>query len=125
MKKIIETKDAPKAIGPYSQGVILENLIFTSGQIPLDRNGVLVSDDIEGQTKQCLENIDAILASSGSDKSKILKTTIFLTDLSLFSRVNEVYAKFFENIKFPARTTIEVSKLPKESKIEIEAIAYI
>ncbi|HOV15538.1 MAG TPA: RidA family protein, partial [Spirochaetota bacterium] len=110
---------------PYNQGVIVGNMIYTSGQIPLDKDGVLVSDDIDKQAKQCLENISAILESAGSDKSKIVKTTIFLTDLSSFQKVNEVYAKYFENEQFPARTTVEVSKLPKDVKIEIEAIAYI
>ncbi|HPO49082.1 MAG TPA: RidA family protein [Spirochaetota bacterium] len=124
-KKEIITPEAPKAVGPYSQGVVCGDFIFVSGQIPFTKEGKLVSEDVKDQTRQSLLNIEAVLKACQSDKSKIVKTTIFLTDLTLFQSVNEVYANFFEGTVFPARSTIEVSKLPKDAKIEIEAIAKI
>lgn len=124
-KKEIVTTEAPKAVGPYSQGVVCGDFIFVSGQIPFTKEGKLVSEDIKEQTRQSLLNVESVLKACQSDKSKIVKTTIFLTDLTLFQKVNEIYANFFEGTVFPARSTIEVSKLPKDAKIEIEAIAKI
>ncbi|CDT75253.1 Rid family detoxifying hydrolase [Vibrio crassostreae] len=127
MRKIIDTQAAPKAIGPYSQGVISGGLIFTSGQLPLSpQTGFLVKKNIENQTRQCLENMRAILLHADADVSDVVKTTIYLTEIMRFSVVNEIYNDFF--IKhganyFPARTCIEVSKLPLNAMIEIEAIA--
>ena len=123
MKKIIKTNKAPQAIGPYNQAIISSQFIFVSGQIPLDQDGKLVSDDIQRQTLQCLNNIESILKEIKIDKSNIVKTTIFLQNIEDFLTVNEVYANFFKGTLYPARSTIEVSRLPKDVKIEIEAIA--
>ncbi|OHD08013.1 MAG: hypothetical protein A2086_02080 [Spirochaetes bacterium GWD1_27_9] len=123
MKKNIKTNNAPQAIGPYSQGIICGNLVFVSGQSSLTKEGTLISGDIKEQTLLTLKNIEEILKEAGTDKTKIVKVTIFLKDMNDFSQVNEVYAKFFENTIFPARSTVEVARLPKDLKIEIEAIA--
>ncbi|MGL4451712.1 MAG: RidA family protein [Sarcina sp.] len=124
MKEIINTNNAPGAIGPYSQGIKVGNLVFTSGQIPLNPITGAMPESIEEQTKQALENVKAILEASGTSMNNVIKTTVFLTDLNNFTKMNEVYATFFENEK-PARSTIEISKLPKGAKIEIEVIATI
>ena len=127
MRKIIDTQAAPKAIGPYSQGIITSGLIFTSGHLPLSpQTGFLVKNSLEKQTVQCLENMRAILLHADADMSDVVKTTVYITDMMSFSVVNEIYNDFF--IKhganyFPARTCIEVSKLPLNAMIEIEAVA--
>lgn len=127
MRKIIETQSAPKAIGPYSQGVISGGLIFTSGQLPLHSlSGLMVKASIAKQTTQCLENMRAILLHADANMADIVKTTVYLTDMSSFSIVNEIYNDFFVKNGanyFPARTCIEVSKLPLNAMIEIEAVA--
>ncbi len=123
MKKQIKTMNAPQAIGPYSQAVQIDNLLFLSGQIPLDTEGRIISDDIKDQVNQCLTNIDNILKEAGLTKEKIVKTTIFLKDMKDFNLVNEVYEKYFNVSVFPARSTVEVARLPKDVKVEIEAIA--
>lgn len=123
MKEIIKTKNAPQAIGPYNQGIITSELIFISGQIPFDINGILVSEDIKKQTLQCLTNIENILKEINLSKNNIIKTTIFLKDMDDFIKINEEYSIFFEGSIYPARSTVEVSRLPKDVKIEIEAIA--
>lgn len=120
----INTEKSPQAIGPYSQGIISGNLIFVSGQIPLDADGKLVSDDIQEQTRQCLRNISHILEEAGSSLEKVIKTTIYLVDMDDFARVNEVYAGFFTE-PYPARSCVEVSSLPRDVKIEIEVIAEL
>lgn len=129
MRKIINTQSAPKAIGPYSQGIISGGLIFTSGQLPLSpQTGLLTKSDIEKQTKQCLENIKAILLHADVDMSGVVKTTIYLTNMESFPIVNEIYNDFFINNGanyFPARTCVEVSKLPLNALVEIEAIAVM
>jgi 2-iminobutanoate/2-iminopropanoate deaminase len=123
MKKIISTSDAPAAIGPYSQAIRSGNFIFCSGQIPLDpKSGELVADDIGAQTRRVLDNISGILKSEGLSLGDVLKTTIFLTDLSNFQIVNKIYGSYFNN-QPPARSTVQVSALPKGAKIEIEVIA--
>lgn len=120
---VVSTKEAPAAIGPYSQAIDCGGMIFCSGQIPLDPNsGELVSGDICAQTKQVLQNLTAVLRAAGCDPSDIVKTTIFLTDLGDFSKVNELYGQLFPSAP-PARSTIQVAALPKGSHIEIEAIA--
>jgi 2-iminobutanoate/2-iminopropanoate deaminase len=125
MKKVIQTAKAPKAIGPYSQGILVDNFIFTSGQIPLDPvSNSLVLGDIKVQTKQVLENLGEILKSAGSGLDKVVKTTVFLKDMNDFPAMNEVYAQFFKENP-PARSTVQVAKLPKDVEIEIEAIALI
>jgi len=125
MKRIVSTKAAPQAIGPYSQAVVLGNLLFTSGQIPISpTSGKIEATDITGQTQQVMENISEVLKAAGSDFSKVLKTTIFLADLAHFATVNEIYGKYFPKDP-PARSTVQVAKLPKDSLIEIEMIAEI
>ncbi len=125
MKKIIKTINAPQAIGPYNQGIVTSQLIFISGQIPFDINGILVSDDIKKQTNQCLTNIENILKEINLNKNNIVKTTIFIKDMNDFVKINEEYSNFFEGSIYPARSTVEVCRLPKDVKIEIEAIATI
>lgn len=120
----INTEKSPQALGPYSQGVVTGNLIFVSGQIPLDADGKLVSEDIQEQTRQCLRNISHILEETGSSLDKVIKTTIYLADMDDFPRVNEAYAGFFTD-PYPARSCVEVSRLPRDGKIEIEAIAEL
>lgn len=123
-KQIINTKNAPQAIGPYSQAIILNNLLFISGQLPIDPKDNTMKTDIKAQTIQVLENIKAILNSLNLDMNNLIKTTIFLKDFNNFSTVNEIYASYFSS-NFPARSTVEVARLPKDAGIEIEAIAYL
>lgn len=121
-KEIISTKKAPSAIGPYSQGMIVGNLVFTSGQIPLNpENGELVTE-ISKATVQVMANLSAVLEAAGSSLEKVIKTTIFLQDLNDFEKVNEIYGDYFKD-NLPARSCVQVAKLPKGATIEIEAIA--
>lgn len=121
-KEVINTNNAPKAIGPYSQGVIVGDFVYTSGQIPLNPvTGELVTD-IKLATKQSMENIKAILEEAGTSLNNVVKTSIFLKDLNDFEAVNEVYGTYFIENK-PARSCVQVAKLPKDAVIEIEAIA--
>jgi 2-iminobutanoate/2-iminopropanoate deaminase len=123
MKKIISTDEAPGAIGPYSQAVRRGSLLFCSGQIPLDpKSGEMVSGDIATQTRRVLDNIAAVLRADGLTFDNVVKTTIFLTDLRDFQTVNEVYSSYFKE-QPPARSTVQVSALPKGAKVEIEVIA--
>ena len=123
MNKILSTKKAPAAIGPYSQGVQAGNMVFVSGQLPIvPATGELLAENIGEQTKQCLVNIMAILAEAGCTLADVVKTTIFLKDMADFAEVNAAYALFFvENP--PARACVQVAKLPKDADIEIEVIA--
>ncbi len=124
-KKIISTKDAPQAIGPYSQAVRFDNLIFVSGQIPIEpETGKILKGNIKEQTKQILENLNNILLTGGSSLNNVLRTTIFLINLEDYSVVNETYAQYFNDIP-PARSTVQVAKLPMDAQIEIDAIACI
>src|SRR6185437_9573577 len=124
MKKIISTTDAPAAIGPYSQAVRAGSLVFCAGQVPLDpKSGQIVSEDIVEQTKRVLDSITAILKAEGLTCANVVKTTVFLADFGDFQKVNEVYATYF-NANPPARTTVGVSKLPRDARVEIEAIAF-
>ena len=121
----ILTEKAPKAIGPYSQGIKGGNLIFTSGQLPIDpETGVLIQDDIKLATRQSIENVKAILEEAGASLNDVVKVTIFIKDMNDFALVNEVYGEYFSEHK-PARSCVEVARLPKDGKIEIEAIAVI
>ncbi|MCK4739887.1 MAG: RidA family protein [Deltaproteobacteria bacterium] len=121
--KEIKTKAAPAAIGPYSQGVKYGDLIFVSGQIPLNpESGVVVGDDITTQTRQVLENLSEVLKAAGTDTGGVIKTTVYLTDLTTFTEMNEVYGEFFEP-PYPARATVEVGALPKGVMVEIDAVA--
>lgn len=125
IKKIIETNDAPKAIGTYSQGTVYNNLVFTSGQIPLDpQKGALVEGGFRVEVEQVLNNLDGVLRAGNSSLDNILKLTVFLTDITFFPDVNDVFKIFFKK-KLPARSVVEVSSLPLKSRIEIEAVAYI
>ena len=121
--QVVDTDSAPKAIGPYSQAVKVGNFIFTSGQIAIDpEKNELISGGIQEQTRRVLENLKAVLEAAGSSLENVVKTTVYLSDINEFSAMNEVYAQFFETAK-PARATVEVSRLPKDVKVEIDAIA--
>lgn len=121
--KVIQTQKAPAAVGPYSQEIEVNGLIFTSGQLPIiPESGELINDDIKKATARSLENIKEILQEAGSSLDKVVKVNIFLKDMNDFSSVNEVYSKYFTTNK-PARSCVEVSKLPKDGIIEIEAVA--
>jgi len=123
MKEIIETKNAPSPIGPYSQAIRANGLLFVSGQIPLDpATGKTVEGDIAAQTRQVMNNLAAILSAAGSGLNQVVKTTVFLANLDDFPSFNQVYGEFLGNIK-PARATVQVSRLPKEVLIQVEAIA--
>lgn len=125
MKEIISTSKAPSAIGPYSQAVKVGNILFISGQIPLDpKSGTMVEGDIKEQTRRVLENIKGILESIGANLTNVVKTTVFMVDLSEFSEMNEVYKEYFSENP-PARSTVQVNALPRNAKIEIEAIAIL
>lgn len=124
MKKAIATDRAPQAIGPYSQAIQAGNFLFISGQIPLNpEDGTIVSHNIEKQTHQVLKNIEAILTEAGYSLSDVVSTTVFLKDMSDFETVNTIYGQYFKH-PFPARCAVEVGRLPKDVKVEIEAIAY-
>jgi len=120
--KIVSTTDAPQAIGPYSQAIVVNDMVFTSGQIALRPDGSFVEGDVEAQTTQVLENLKAVLKEAGSGLKKVVKTTIFLANMDDFAKVNEVYGTFFKEHK-PARSTVGVKTLPKNALVEIEAIA--
>lgn len=123
--KFISTDKAPAAVGPYSQGVRAGNIIFTSGQLPIDlETGELSKGDIKKETRLCLEHIKAVLEAEGASIENIVKVTVFVTDMNNFGTINEVYEDFFNGHK-PARSLIQVSQLPKGADIEIEAIAVI
>ena len=124
-KKIITTSEAPAAIGPYSQAIRIGEFLYTSGQISLDPNSMeLITGNIEVETERVLKNIEAILNADGLNLNNIIKTTVYLTDLSEFGRMNQVYEKFFVENK-PARACVQVAALPKDAKVEIDAIAHL
>ncbi|MNM21613.1 putative reactive intermediate deaminase TdcF [compost metagenome] len=123
-KEIISTSKAPGAIGPYSQGVKIGNLVYTSGQIPLNPIDGSMPSSIEDQTKQSLENCKAILEEAGTNLDNVIKTTVFLADMNDFVKMNEVYSTYF-SANPPARSAVQVAKLPKDAQIEIEMIATI
>ena len=125
--KPIETKSAPQPVGPYNQAVLVENWLYCSGQIALDPlTGEMIGNgNIEEETKQVLKNLIAVVEAAGGDSSNVIRTTIFLTDLNDFAKVNAVYAKTFCEKVSPARACVEVSKLPKGGKIEIDCIAWL
>jgi 2-iminobutanoate/2-iminopropanoate deaminase len=126
MKKIINTSNAPAPIGPYSQAVQKGNMLFTSGQIAINpRTSALVMETIEKETKQVMENLKAVLGKAGMDFSHVLKTSIFLSDMKNFGKVNEVYASYFDEATAPARETVEVANLPKYVNVEISMIASL
>jgi 2-iminobutanoate/2-iminopropanoate deaminase len=125
MKKIISTPKAPSAIGPYSQAVVVGDMVYTSGMIPIiPETGELETGDIKAQATQAIKNLIALLEASGASADSVVKTTVFIKDMNDFASVNEVYATFFTD-NFPARSCVEVARLPKDVKIEIEAVAVI
>jgi 2-iminobutanoate/2-iminopropanoate deaminase len=126
-RSIVSTPHAPAAIGPYSQAVRAGNFVFLSGQIPLDpQSGEMVGgDDVEAQTRQVMANLKAVLEAAGASFASVVKTTIFLTDLGDFARVNQVYGSYFEGVEPPARATVQVAALPRGARVEIEATALV
>jgi 2-iminobutanoate/2-iminopropanoate deaminase len=124
-KKIIKTQQAPLPIGPYNQAVVIGNLVYTSGQIPLDKTNAVVAGGISEQAVCVLENLKAVIEGAGSSLDKTVKTTVFLKNMGDFAAMNAVYGRYFEAASAPARSTIEVARLPKDVLLEIEAIAHI
>lgn len=124
MKEIIATEKAPKAIGPYSQGVKAAGLVFTSGQLPIDPStGEFVANDIAGQTRQSILNVKAILEKAGSSLDKVIKSTVFLSDMNNFAEMNKVYSELFGTANHPSRSAVQVARLPKDALVEIEVVA--
>jgi 2-iminobutanoate/2-iminopropanoate deaminase len=122
---VINTKLAPEAIGPYSQGIVSNGVAYLSGQIPLDpATGQIVPGDIVDQTKRVLDNLGAVLKAAGSGYDHVLKTTVYLADLNDFAKMNEVYGQYFTSQQ-PARATVQVARLPRDSKVEIDCIAEV
>ena len=122
--KTINTNKAPEALGPYSHAMVVNNLVFTSGQIPLDTEGNIVSDDVREQTKQVLDNLSVVLEEAGSDLNSVVKATIFISDMNEFQQINEVYGSYFSEHQ-PARSCVEVARLPKDVKVEIEVVGKV
>ncbi|WP_297290506.1 RidA family protein [uncultured Flavonifractor sp.] len=125
MKKIINTDHAPAAIGPYAQAVAIDSLVITSGQLPIDPATGAFPEGIAAQTRQSLTNVKAILEAAGLGMDKVIKTTVFLSDMNNFGAMNEVYATFFSEGNYPARSAVEVARLPKDALVEIEVIATV
>ena len=124
-KKIIKTDKASLPVGPYNQAVAIGNLIFTAGQIPLDRQGNMVGGGIKEQTEQVIQNLIAVLTHGGSSLEKVVKASVYLKDLNDFAGMNEVYGKYFKSETAPARSTLQVARIPKDSLVEIEVVAYV
>ena len=125
MKQIIQTEQAPKAIGPYSQAIRANGLVFASGQIPINpETGQFVAGGIAEQTEQAIKNLSRVLEAAGSALNKVVKTTVFLADMEEFAAMNEVYGRFFKE-EPPARATVEAARLPRDARVEIEAIALV
>ena len=122
MKKVIATDKAPAAIGPYSQAIEIGNLVFTSGQIPVDPATGEIPEGVEAQAEQAFTNVRELLAAAGTSIDNVIKTTVFIKDMNDFGKINEIYAKYFTG-SYPARSCVEVARLPKDVLIEIEAIA--
>jgi 2-iminobutanoate/2-iminopropanoate deaminase len=125
MKKEVKTDKAPQAIGPYSQGIVANGFVFCSGQIPIvPQTGQLDTGGIEGQTRQVLKNVSAVLEAAGTSQDNVVKATVFLQDMNDFAAMNKVYAEFFKT-PFPARAAVQVARLPRDVKVEIEVIAIL
>ncbi|HVQ57072.1 MAG TPA: RidA family protein [Pyrinomonadaceae bacterium] len=123
--EVVSTDKAPGAIGPYSQAIKVNGMVFCSGQIPIDpKTGSFVSDDIAEQTEQVLKNLDAVLESAGSGLDRVVKTTVFLSDMEDFAAMNEIYSKYFDANK-PARATVQAARLPRDAKVEIDCVAVL
>ena len=124
-RKVVSTKNAPGAIGPYSQAVKTDKMVFVSGQLAMDpASGDLIAGDVQQETRQALLNLQAVLHASGSSLRSVVKTSVFISDMNDFPKINEVYAEFFKD-EPPARACVEVSRLPKDARVEIEAIALL
>ncbi|MBQ9200072.1 MAG: RidA family protein [Lachnospiraceae bacterium] len=125
MKKIISTPKAPAAIGPYSQAIVVDKMVFTSGMIPIiPETGELEKGDVKAQARQAIKNLVTLLSEAGSSAENVVKTTVFIKDMNDFAAVNEVYSEFFTE-NFPARSCVEVARLPKDVLVEIEAVALL
>lgn len=122
--QVVSTKEAPAAIGPYSQGIIVNNVFYSSGQIPLTAEGEMVNGDVQEQTHQVFKNIQAVLKEAGASLESVVKTTVFIKDMNDFGKVNEIYGEYFHMHK-PARSCVEVARLPKDALVEIEVIALV
>jgi 2-iminobutanoate/2-iminopropanoate deaminase len=122
--KSVHTDLAPAAIGPYSQGILVNNLFYSSGQIPLRADGTLVTGDVKEQTVQVFQNLEAVLAAAGASLETVVKATVFIANMDDFAAVNEVYGEYFSTHK-PARSCVEVSRLPKDALVEIEVVALV
>jgi 2-iminobutanoate/2-iminopropanoate deaminase len=123
MKKV-QTEMAPAAIGPYSQGILVNNMFYSSGQIPLTAGGVMVDGDVKAQTHQVFKNLQAVLKEAGASLETVVKATVFIKDMNDFAQINEVYGEYFGEHK-PARSCVEVARLPKDALVEIEVIALV
>ena len=125
MNEVVATENAPAAIGPYSQAIKANGMVFCSGQIPIDpATGQFVSDDVAGQTEQVFKNLEAVLKAAGSGLEKVVKTTVFLADMNDFAAMNDVYGRFFTENK-PARATVQAARLPRDARVEVECIATV
>ncbi|MDM5296651.1 RidA family protein [Bacillus pumilus] len=124
MTKVVQTKNAPAAIGPYSQGIIVNNMFYSSGQIPLTPAGDFLNGDIKEQTHQVFRNLQAVLEAAGASFETVVKATVFIKDMEQFADVNEVYGEYFHTHK-PARSCVEVARLPKDALVEIEVVALV
>lgn len=122
--KVIQTNHAPAAIGPYSQGIVVNNMFYSSGQIPLTAEGILVEGDIKEQTHQVFQNLKAVLAAAGASLETVVKATVFIKNMDEFTALNEVYGEYFSAHK-PARSCVEVARLPKDVLVEIEVVALV
>lgn len=122
--KVVQTNQAPAAIGPYSQGIVVNNMFYSSGQIPLTSEGVLVEGDIQVQTHQVFKNLQAVLEEAGASFETVVKTTVFIKDMNDFGALNEVYGEYF-SVHKPARSCVEVARLPKDVLVEIEVVALV
>jgi 2-iminobutanoate/2-iminopropanoate deaminase len=122
--RVVSTKQAPAAIGPYSQGIVVNNLFYSSGQIPLTAEGTMVEGDVAEQTHQVFRNLQAVLSEAGASLETVVKATVFIKDMNDFGTINEVYGEYFNNHK-PARSCVEVARLPKDVLVEIEVIALV
>jgi len=125
MMQVVSTENAPGAIGPYSQAIKTDGMVFCSGQIPIDpATGEFAAEDVAGQTEQVIRNLEAVLNAAGSGLGNVIKTTVFLLDMNDFAAMNEVYSRFFDENK-PARATVQAARLPRDARVEIDCIAVI
>jgi 2-iminobutanoate/2-iminopropanoate deaminase len=125
MNEVVSTENAPGAIGPYSQAIKTNGIVFCSGQIPIDpKTGEFAANDIAGQTEQVIKNLEAVLKAAGTGLASVVKTTVFLADMNDFAAMNEVYSKYFSEYK-PARATVQAARLPRDARVEIECIATV